>query len=57
MKLREEVMGMFICCECGIYSDSQDGCCACDDHQNGTVCEDCMTDEQVEEMLNREDEP
>ena len=52
-------MSTFKCCECGMISENTDGCIACLTHINedGIVCEDCMTDEHVEEMGQREDEP
>ncbi len=36
------VMGMFVCCECGRYADSHDGCDECGTHKLGLVCRDCL---------------
>ena len=51
-------MGMFICCECGRYADSDDGCEECIRHKSsyGLICSDCtdnMEDDEFKRMTGR----
>ena len=34
-------MGMFICCECDNYADSDDGALECKEHKFGLICGAC----------------
>lgn len=45
-------MGMYICCECDNYGDSDDGCFECQIHTKtfGLICTGC-TDEMDEEKF------
>ncbi len=35
-------MGIFTCCECDGYGDSDDGCMECKDHKFGLICQGCL---------------
>ena len=47
-------MGIFICCECDHYRDSDDGCEECHEHKStfGLICQDCLENRPDEEDEN-----
>lgn len=37
-------MGIFTCCECDGYKDSDYGCEECNEHHLGLICDQCLED-------------